>query len=177
MTERENPPPSPSTGGQQGSRILLVFGFVALALGAWLLLDSMGIQVPGLSQHWPLFVVLGGLGSLLDYFKISRRPAAFGFAVLGVGLGILFYCLSLGLTGVAAVRDWGPGLPLVLGLVFLGVWFTSSVKNSTHLALGLVGIVLSVTGWGWHLVRLEVLWALLLLAVGGLLVWRAVARR
>ena len=35
---------------------------------------------------------------------------------------------------------------------------------------------MAVTGWGWHLVRLQVLWAVILLLIGGFVLWRTLSK-
>lgn len=174
-------PPSSSSSAPSEvpgwTRMSMVFGLIALFLGGWLLLDFAGLDLPRLGRHWPLFVILGGLGSLIDYFAISRRPGALGFGIFGIGMGTIFYCLSTGCTHMTALGDWGPGVPLVVGLSLLGTWLVSSPRDSTQLALGVFGIGLALAGWGYQYVRLELLWATMLLAVGGIFVWKAFGKR
>jgi hypothetical protein len=155
----------------------MAFGLILLFLGGWLLLDFMDVNLPSLARHWPLFVILGGLGSLVDHFTISRRAGALGFGIFGLGMGAIFYCLSTGCTQLTALGDWGPGIPLVLGLALLGTWLVSSPRDSTQLTLGILGVGLAIAGWGYQFIRLELLWAALLLSLGGFFVWKAFAKR
>ncbi len=167
-------PPSPPSPSSSSTRRLLVIGSVVLSVGAWLLLHSLGVPVPDLSRHWPLFLLLGGVASLLDYFFLSSRPAACGIGVFGLGLGILFYLFSLSKLSLGDISLWGPAIPLVLGLAFLATWFVGQPRAPSLLTLGVVGLGLALSGWGWRIVRIESLWALVLLAIGGFFIWRAV---
>ncbi len=159
------------------TRVALVGGFVAITLGGWLLLDSMGVRLPPLGRHWPIFVLLGGIASFLDFQFVSRRAGALGLGVLGLGCGALFYGLSLGKLRVTAIDDWGPVIPLVIGLAFLATWSASEVKSNAHLVLATAGIAIALLFWGWQLIELQLLWGVGLLAIGGFFVWKALSQR
>lgn len=169
--------PAAGAGTHRRTRIALVLGTVVLAVGLWLLLDSAGMGVPDLGRHWPAFLIFGGLASLLDWAVVSRRPGSAGQAVVGVGLGILFYLLELDRLAWRDFGDWWPSLFLIAGLAYLTAWAADRFDSSRFLAVGLVLLGLAATGWGWQLLKLQVMWALILLAIGGFLLWRTLRRR
>jgi hypothetical protein len=163
-------PARPDAG--RNTRISLVAGVSVLAVGLWLLLGSFGVPVPPLERHWPVFLLLGGAASLLDWARVSRRPGSLGQAVAGFGLGILFYLMVFDRLPWRDADAWWPALFLVAGLAWLATWAAGGRRSSRHFSLGLVSVGLALTGWGWQLVRAEVMWAVILLAIGGFLVWR-----
>jgi len=151
-------------------------GFSVLAVGLWLLLEAMGVELPPLGRHWPMFLLLGGLASLLDWWRVSRRPAALGQAVVGLGLGVLGYLMVFERIGVSGIEDWWPWLPAIAGVAFLAAWAAGGRRSARQLTLGLVALGVAITGWGWHLVRLQVVWAVILLLIGGFILWRTLFR-
>lgn len=181
------PPPSDSRGvpsapsparhrhpqeGERGTRIALVLGTVVVAVGLWLLLDSFGVPVPDLGEHWPIFLILGGLASAVDWAWVSRRSGSAGQAVVGIGLGILFYLLELDRLQWRDFDDWWPSLFLIAGLAYCTAWAAGRFQSSRRLTAGLVLLGLAATGWGWQLLKLQVMWAVILLAIGAFVLWR-----
>lgn len=165
---------------RKGARIALVFGSVGVFLGAWLLLDSTGADLPPMARHWPLFVAVGGLASLVDYWIFSRRPGAAGQAVFGVGLAAWFYVFSLGhVDTFGEFLDWLPGLPTLVGVAVLLTWWLSDARRTGLLVTGVVALGLGLTGLAIQfeafremLPPAQMVWAVLLLVAGGLLLWR-----
>ena len=161
----------------RNSRLTLIVGSVVLLVGFWLLLDSLGVPVPPLGRHWPFFLVLGGLASLADWAFVSRRPGSLGQGVVGIGLGILAYLLVFDRLMWQDFGNWWPALFLIAGVAWLATWAADGMVGSRRLTLGLVSVGLAITGWGWQMVHVEVLWAVILLVLGGLLLWRTLRHR
>lgn len=158
--------------GERGTRIALVLGTVVVAVGLWLLLDSFGVPVPDLGEHWPVFLILGGIASAVDWAWVSHRPGSAGQAVVGLGLGILFYLLEMDRLAWSDFDDWWPSLFLIAGLAYLTAWAAGRFQSSRHLTAGLILLGLAATGWGWQLLKLQVMWAVILLAIGAFVLWR-----
>ena len=173
-----------SPGPRRPGRRTLIFAFVGLAVGLWLLLDSAGLPTPSFKRWWPTFLVLGGVASLLDYRFLSRRPLSAAQAVVGFGLAVLAFPISLGYLEWKNVLDWLPGLPTVVGLAFLTAWAAGGRKDSGPLVIGTVFLGLGIAGFiaRFDVLRrilpsAQVVWAVLLIVGSGILLWRAFTRK
>jgi hypothetical protein len=169
---------------EKSSRNALVFGAIAVVLGLWLLLDAFGVPVPSFGRFWPIFLILGGLVSLADYVWLSRRPLSAGQAMLGVGLGMLAFSITLGWTRLLTFWDWIPGVPLVIGLAFLATWLAGGRARTELLVVGVVFALLGLLGFVLRypairdiLPSAELIWAFALLFGGGLVLYRVLANR
>jgi hypothetical protein len=174
----------PSTATRPATRTALLFATVAIALGLWLLLDTLGLDLPSLGRSWPIFLIVGGLASLVDYLWFGRHPRSAGQAMLGVGLGLLFFSITLGWTRFVTFWDWFPGMPLVFGLAFLVAWLAGGRTRGDLLVVGAMFTALGLVGFAFRYPVLrdilpsgELIWSLLLLAGGGYVLWRVLARR
>src|SRR6185503_88282 len=113
---------------------------VLMLAGAWVLLSSLGVRLPPLSRHWPLFMLAGGLASLADYALVSRRPGALGRGVFVLALGIDLYLVTLGRIPWRHVRAWGPGLYLATGLACLAAYAVDRSRSPRLLVVGVLGV-------------------------------------
>jgi hypothetical protein len=164
---------------RSATRAALVFAAVAITLGLWLLLDTLGVDLPSLGRWWPIFLIVGGLASLADFLLLSRQPRSAGQAMLGLGLGLLFFSITLGWTRLVTFWDWFPGVPLIVGLAFLAAWLAGGrargdllVVGIVFAALGLLGFVLRYPALRDILPSSELVWSLVLLFGGGWVLWR-----
>lgn len=166
------------------SGLPLAVGLAALTGGLWLFLNAMGVGVPPFKDLWPILLILAGAASLVDLFFLSRRPRAAGWAVAWIGFGVLAFALTLDWTTWGRVLDWLPSFPTILGLALLATCLADKSRRRDHLAvsgavlvaLGLVGFTARFDWLRRLMPSAQVLWAGLLVLVGGYLVWRTVAR-
>ncbi len=172
------------SGAKQGSRFALTIGLAALFGGLWLFLDAQGAGVPEFKRLWPVLFLLAAGASLADFLFMSRRPSSAGWALAWLGLGILGLALSLGYTNYAKILDWLPSFPTILGLAFLVTWLADGRRDDNMVIASLVLVGIGLLGFGarfdWLqkiLPSAQVVWAAILLAGGGFLVWRAVAKK
>ena len=168
---------SPERKAPPWTRRALVAGAIVLAVGLWMVADALGISPPPLSGHWPLFVILAGIASILDFAAISRRAGALGLGIFGVGLGIVLYLLVQDVVGWKGVRLWIPGVLLAIGLGSLATWTVSPNRSPRTLITGVAFSGLAVTFWGWREIPLGLFWGVLLLVLGGAILWRVVTSR
>ena len=166
-----------------GSRLPLIVGVGALTGGLWLFLNAQGVGVPPFKLLWPILFIFAGLAILADWLFLSRRTGSAGWAVAFIGLGILFFTLSLGYTDLSSALDWLPAFPTIFGLALLASWLAGRREESNMAVAGVVLLGLGVLGFGarfdWLkeiLPSAQVVWALLLLICGGYLVWRTVGK-
>jgi len=165
------------------SRLPLIIGVGALTGGLWLFLNAQGVGVPPFKRLWPLLFVLAGLAVLADWLFLSKRPGSAGWALVFVGLGVLFFTLTLGYTELARALDWLPSFPVIFGLALLASWLAGGRAEANLAVAGTVLLGLGVLGFGarfdWLkeiLPSAQVVWAGLLLVCGGYLVWRTVGK-
>lgn len=165
------------------SRLPLIVGVGALTGGLWLFLNAQGVGVPPFKRLWPILFILAGLAVLADWLFLSRRSGSAGWALLLVGLGMLFFTLTLGYTDLRSALDWLPAFPTIFGLALLASWLAGSRTEANLAVAGAVLLGLGVVGFGarfdWLkeiLPSAQIVWAVLLLICGGYLVWRTVGR-
>jgi hypothetical protein len=161
-------------------RRYLVAGVIVLAIAGWLLLPALGVALPPLARSWPVFILLGGLASVADFFVGSRAPGSLGRGVFGMGLGLLCFGFSTGRWGF--FEDfflWFPALPLIIGAGFLATWLADGRRRHKQLIAGVVGVGLGITGFAHRFDWLHrlipspaVFWGLLLLVLGAVLLWQ-----
>ncbi len=175
--------PSPASRPRTGLRMSLIAAFVLITVGAWLFLESQGYGVPPMSRYWPIFLAVGGLASLVDFFALSRNPASAGQAVFGFGMTLALLAFTLGWISWRGIIDWLPSLPTIVGAALLTTWFANQMKGGLVLpgallfGFGILGFALRFEQFREMLPSGQVIWAVLLLGLGGVMVWRIFARR
>ncbi len=172
-----------ATQPRQGSTFGMTIGLMAVVGGLWLLLNSMEVGVPRFKDLWPILFIAAGIGSLIDYFFLLRRPSSAGWAMAWIGFGALAFALTFDFTSLAKILDWLPSFPTIIGLSLLATWLADKRQNDNLMIAGGVLIVLGLMGYGarfdWlkHILpSAQMLWAFILLAGGGYLVWRTVIK-
>jgi hypothetical protein len=168
---------------RSASRLPLIVGVAAVAGGLWLFLNALGVGVPPFKRLWPILFVLAGVAAWVDLAVLSRRPSSAGWGLAFVGLGALFFALTLGYTGMGRALDWLPSLPTIVGLALVATWLADRRRQGNLMVAGVILVVLGLLGFGarfdWLqriLPSAQVVWAALFVIGGGYLVWRAVAR-
>jgi hypothetical protein len=169
-------PPPPPRAAAPWTRRALVLAAVLLLAGGWVLLEALGARLPPLSRHWPLFMIVAAMASILDWALVSRRAGALGRGVFVLLLGTDLYLLTLRQVPWRQVRDWGPGIYLAVGLGCLSAYAVDRTRPPALLVFGLLGVGLAVTFWGWGTVPLAIFWGALLLLLGAALVLAVVRR-
>ena len=171
-----------TTEARPGSRSALTFGLVALFGGLWLFLDAQGVGVPRFKELWPTLLLLAAVSALVDYLFLSRRPSAAGFSLAWLGFGILGFFGVHHFSSWSQVLNWLPSVPTIIGLALLVTWFASGRQGDNLPVAGGILVGLGLMGFGARfdilrriLPSAQVLWAVLLLAGGGFLIYRALA--
>ncbi len=178
----ETPSTSATPQGAPKSRLPLMIGLMAFVGGIYLLLESFGVDLPPFRDVWPIFLILGGLASLVDYLALSRRARSAGGAVTFIGFGVLGFAVTLGWTTWGRFLDWLPSFPTIFGLGFLTTWAAGQRRDGSLMFAGLVLVALGLLGYAARfdilqriLPSAQVLWALVLLLGGGALMWKTFA--
>ena len=133
----------------------LFIGLSLLWLGAWFGLRSLGLNLPGIEEMWPVFPILGGMMFYLG-FLLNRR--AFGLVMPGSLFflcGIFFLPFSLGALQWQAMEWLWPVFPLIMGMAFVALFVASFgrflgllVPATLFLAVGVIALSLTVTPLG-----------------------------
>lgn len=98
-------------------------GLSLILLGVWLLARNLDVPVPGLGELWPAFLIILGLGLLLQYFAAGRRDH--GLLFMGASsalLGAFFLSITLGPLEWRDLGRYWPVFPLIGGVSFLVQW-------------------------------------------------------
>ena len=171
---------NPSRPRTSGSRMVLALGLAAVVGGLWLFLDAQGMGVPQFRRFWPVLLLIAAAASLADFLFLGRGAGSLGWTVAWTGLGVMCFSLSLGRSDWGRILDWLPSLPTIFGLSLLTTWLADRSRENYPLAggilvvLGLVGFIARFDVLKRILPSAQVLWAILLVAAGAYLVWRAV---
>lgn len=140
---------------------LTVLSVLFIIAGTILTLENFHV-ISGISRHWPMFLILTGLGFLLLFFKDKR----FDSALVWIGsflipLGGFFYFLNF-----TSWRHMARLWPLFLG--FAGISFlatTMVTKSRRFLYLSITFVVVFSSLWLVFTVSLR-LWPLSLIIFG-----------
>ncbi len=160
---------------RKGTIILALF---LILLGVYLLLDGLGIGVPGWDVIWPVFPLAGGLAFLGGYIFGQRRdPGQVFVGTAATLVGLVFFCVTLGPLEYRDLGAWWPVFVLIGGVAFLSQWAAARSRDWGALFLALVAFVVGGAGLAITLQLLGPqtrellprLWPVLLI-VGGLVV-------
>ena len=136
-----------------------------------------------MSRFWPVFLAIGGAASLVDFMALSRNPTSAGQAVFGFGMAIALFAFTLGWVGWSGVIDWLPSLPTIIGASILTTWAANKmngglvIPGALLLAFGIIGFALRFEQFRELIPSGQVIWAVLLLGLGGLMLWRIFGKR
>lgn len=119
----------------------IVLALFLIALGAYLLLERLGIGVPGWDAMWPVFPLAGGLTLLGGYVFGERRDA--GHVFFGTALtlaGAVFFFITLGPLEYSDLGTWWPVFVLIGSIAFIAQWMATGLRDWGALFLGLVAL-------------------------------------
>ena len=157
---------------RKGTFALALFFIV---LGTYLLLDQLGIGIPGWDAIWPIFPFAGGLTLIGTYFFGQRRdPGQVFIGTAAALVGLLFFLITLGPLEYRDLGNWWPVFVLIAGIAFLAQWVAAGFRDWGALFLALVALVIGGTGLAVTLQLLgpqtrellPSLWPVLLILVG-----------
>jgi len=171
------------TGNRKNIGLPLAIGLGALIGGTWLLLNARGANIPQFKDLWPILLVAASFASLVDFFGFSKNPRSAGWAVAWLGFGILAFALTLNYTSFVKILDWLPSFPMIIGLSFVTTWIAGKKSGANLLVAGIVLSALGLMGYAARfdflkriLPSVQVFWAVLLVAGGAFLIWRAISQ-
>lgn len=164
---------------------LVLAGFLIL-LGVYLILNELGVGIPGLDVIWPVFPLAGGLTLLIGHILGWRRdPGGVFLGTAATLIGAAFFFVTLGPLEYADLGAWWPVFVLIGGVAFLAQWAAARFHDWSALFLGMVALIIGGAGL---IAALELLgpetsqtlpklWPILLVIVGLMMLLRALLRR
>lgn len=164
----------------------LVLALALIAVGAYLLLERLGLGLPGWDAMWPVLPLAGGLALLGGYVFGERRDT--GHVFLGTALtlvGLAFFFITLGPLEYEDLDTWWPVFVLIGGIAFLAQWIAARFRDWGALFLGLVALAIGGAGLAITLKLLgpgtrellPTLWPVILILLGLMLLLRALFGR
>jgi hypothetical protein len=134
---------------------------IVFVLGLWI----------GWESIWPIFVLAGGVASLVGYAVGGFRES--GLVFLGVGailVGLFFFGFSLGYWAWSDMAWLWPIFPIIGGIAFVALFFADRGKDVGTLGVGCAAFLVGIAGLAVYLgfVGSEIvrLWPLLLVLLG-----------
>lgn len=132
-----------------------------IVTGAVLTLENFKI-VSGISLHWPLIILITGLGFMLLYFQSERRDAALiWISTFLLQVGLFFYYLNF--TSWADIARLWPVFLGIVGACFLVT--TVATKNKVFLYISIFFVAVFGALWLVFSVSLK-LWPLSMVVFG-----------
>ena len=162
-------------------QIILALFFVLL--GVYLLLDQLGLGIPGWDAIWPVFPFAGGLAFLGSYvFGPRRDPGQVFVGTAATLVGLVFFFITLGPLEYSDLSTWWPVFVLIGSVAFLGLWAASGFHDwgalflaMVALAVGAVGLAITLRLFGPQTAELlPRLWPAVLILLGVMVFLRAV---
>jgi len=120
---------------------------VFILLGVYLLLDQLGIGVPGWDVIWPVLPLAGGLALLVGTVFGERRDP--GHVFLGTAatlVGLAFFFVTLGPLEYGDLGTWWPVFVLIGSVAFLALWAATRFRDWGAFFMALVALVVGGAG-------------------------------
>jgi LiaF transmembrane domain len=118
-----------------------------ILLGVYFLLSELGIGIPGWDRIWPIFPLVGGLASLVNYVFGSRRdPGVVFVGTAAMLVGLWFFFITLGPLDYRDLETWWPVFVLIGSIAFLAQWAATRFRDWGALFLALVAFVVGGAG-------------------------------
>jgi hypothetical protein len=161
-------------------------GLFLILLGAYFLLDTLGIDIPGWDMIWPVFPFAGGLAFLGSYiFGRRHDPGLVFIGTAATLVGLLFFFITLGPLEYQDLETWWPAFVLAGSVAFLAQWAAAGFHDWGALFMALVAFLFGSAGLAITLellgpetrALLPTLWPVILILVGLMMLLRALLGR
>lgn len=118
-----------------------------ILLGAYFLLQEMGIAIYDWDVIWPVLPIAGGLAFLGSYaFSERRDPGQVFVGVAATLVGLAFFFITLGPLEYEDLGTWWPIFVLIGSVAFLAQWIAARFRDWGALFLSLVALVVGGAG-------------------------------
>ena len=125
----------------------LTLAVMLILLGAFLLLNELGVAVPGWDVIWPVFPLAGGLALLGGYiFGENREPGRVFVGTAATLVALVFFFITLGPMEYADLGTWWPIFVAIGGIAFLAQWMAARFRYWGALFLGVAALVVGGAG-------------------------------
>jgi hypothetical protein len=134
---------------------------IVFVLGLWI----------GWERIWPIFILAGGVASLVGYAVSGFRESGLVFVGVGASLiGLFFFGFSLGTWAWSEMAWLWPVFPIIGGIAFVALYFAERGRDAGVLGVECAAFVLGAAGLAVYLgfVGREVVrfWPVLLVVLG-----------
>jgi hypothetical protein len=167
-----------------GRKGVLVPGLVLIAVGVWFLIRSLGYNLPGMAQMWPVFPVIVGLSMFVTWLVSPDKLERHGLmipAVINFLVGVFFFGFTLSFFQWSDMADLWPVFPLIVGVAFIVAWIFSLFRDWGMLipggitaGVGIVGLAYTLYEQNAVIAPLLPYWPVLLIGFGLLILIGAV---
>jgi len=152
----------------------LLPGLVLIFIGVWVLAKNLDAPLPEIWTLWPIFIVIGGISSLMRYFSEGRTNNSHLFnATLSILLGAFFFMFSLGYWKWESMAQFWPLLLIIVGAAFFVQWLVEirvTRRLIFALVIGGIGVFFLPSTMGWLAPELSAqiqrLWPVALIVAG-----------
>lgn len=160
----------------------LILALALIAVGTYLLLEKLGVTLPGWDVMWPVLPLAGGLALLGGYVFGNRRDAEHVFFGTALTLtGLVFFFVTLSPLECSDLGTWWPVFVLIGSIAFLAQWAATRFRDWGAFFLGLVALAIGGAGLAINLQLfgpktrelLPSLWPAILILLGLMLLLRA----
>jgi len=118
-----------------------------ILLGAYFLLQEMGIAIYDWDVIWPVLPIAVGLASLGSYaFSERRDPGQVFVGIAATLVGLAFFFITLGPLEYEDLGTWWPIFVLIGSVAFLAQWIAARFRDWGALFLSLVALVVGGAG-------------------------------
>lgn len=117
-------------------------GILLILIGGWFLLDTLGLNLPGIGALWPVFLIIGGLMFIARYLGGSEPDA--GILIPGIGgflIGIFFLLFTFDALAWSDMDRYWPAFPVLGGIAFIAVFIAGTEKDGGLLIPGVGGLL------------------------------------
>lgn len=168
----------------KNNRGSIIAGIILIVIGGWLLLQQFAVNVPGLKELWPGFVIFGGLAFLISFVR-DRKPDQMFWGVAGILVGGFFFLFTLGqLSWQEDMRRVWPVFLIIFSLASVAQWITIPSRRD-YLIQAALGLFIGLFFLAYNLdlfnraLTQQILqfWPVLLILAGLLTLVRTIRRR
>lgn len=158
---------------------VLIPGLILIAVGAWFLAGSLGVELPNMEQMWPVFPTVVGISLFIGWLVSSNKRGNYGMiipAAINFLIGIFFFGFTFELFPWSDMAIYWPVFPLIVGVAFIAAWLFSGLRDTGLLipggvaaAVGIVGLGFTVFGMDETVRDMLDYWPVLLIVLGVLI--------
>ena len=155
---------------------VLIPGLVLIGLGAWFLVQALGVDLPGMEALWPIFPTIVGLSLFVGWLVKPNKRDNHGVmipAVINFLVGVFFFGFTFSIFQWSDMAVLWPVFPLIVGVAFFVAWLFSGLQDwgllipgAITAGVGIVGLGFTVFGQVELVASMLRYWPVLLIVLG-----------